>query len=103
MRFSQDVPQDLQIERLVGDEPLEAAIFIFERLQTPRIADLQIAVLLFPVIQRRPRDAVAADQLGRLAAAGVLLQNRDDLLGVNRVVCIRPPVDLKSTLCGPIV
>ena len=56
-------------------------MLIFERLHASRIADLQIPVLLFPVIERRARDAVAADPLRGRSARSVLLQNRDDLLG----------------------
>jgi hypothetical protein len=82
--FPKAALQDLDNEPLAGDKPFELAIFIFKRHQAPRIADLRIAVLPFPVIQSRSRDAVAADRLGWLSAGRVLPQSRDDLLVVNR-------------------
>lgn len=66
---------------MIGDEPFQPAILLLERFQLPRVAHFEIAIALLPALERRARDPMAADQIGRMATCRVLLQDRNDLLG----------------------
>ncbi len=49
---SQDVLEDLQIERLIRDEALEATMLFVEHSQPLGFVHLEIAVALLPVVER---------------------------------------------------
>ena len=67
------------MQRLVGDNPFQSPILIFERAHLGDVADFHAAELGFPLVERRLADAVpAADVLGRLAAL-LLFEDADDL------------------------
>ena len=91
--FSQEVFHDLQIERLVRDEPLELPILFLERLEALGLGPLQPAVLLLPAIERLLRHAVPPHEVRHLGAGVPLLEHGDDLL-------IRKPTLPHSPLGG---
>src|SRR5207302_9412751 len=49
--FSEEVLQDLVVEGLLGDQPLEPGVFLFQRLEPRRLAALQPAVLALPAVE----------------------------------------------------
>ena len=77
--FPQQVLDDLQIERLLCDQPLELAILFLERLETFRLARLQAAVFLLPAIERLLGHPVLSNQVDHLRPRVPLVQHRDDL------------------------
>src|SRR5690606_7685104 len=79
-RFSQDVLQHLEIQRLIRDDPLQASVLGLELLQPLCIRDVHAAELPLPAIEGLARDVVPAEQLGHFCARLVLLEDRDDLL-----------------------
>lgn len=79
--MSQHVFQDLQIERLVGHGALEARILLLQGLHAIGGAHLGVAEASLSGVERLAGHTVAAHQLGRRGTGGMLLQERDDLLG----------------------
>src|SRR5690349_17576115 len=77
--FSQEVLEDLQVERLIRDDALQPPVLVFEGAQSLGLVDLQPAVLAAPFVKRLPRDPVAPNQLSGLRAGCALLQDGDDL------------------------
>jgi hypothetical protein len=50
--FSQRLRERVLVEREVGDQPLQAAVFVLERPQLPQLADAQMGVILLPDVER---------------------------------------------------
>src|SRR5512138_1650494 len=77
---SQDVFQRLEVEGLVGDDPLELAILVLELLEPLRARDLHAAVLALPGVQCLAAHTQSAAQLAHVRARFRLLDRRDLLL-----------------------
>src|SRR5690606_28943126 len=77
---SQEVLQDLEVQRLVGHDALEPSVFILQLLETARLGDIHAAVLRAPAVERVLADAVPAAELARPRAGFRLGQNGNDLL-----------------------
>jgi hypothetical protein len=71
----------MEIKRFIGEQAIEARIFVLGRAQSLRIAHLQIPVHVLPEIASRPTEAVATRKLRPARLRGVLLQDGDHQLG----------------------
>jgi hypothetical protein len=60
--------QDLDTERLVGSEPLQAAALLFQLLQTLRIEQLHASVLRLPAVDDLFAVAVLAGKIRVLSS-----------------------------------
>jgi hypothetical protein len=89
--FCQQILQDLDVQRLVGHHALQAPVLIFQGTEPLRLVDFQTAILAAPLVEGLARDPVAANLLAGLRARRALLQDRDDLSSVNRLLRIDPP------------
>jgi hypothetical protein len=69
----------LEIERLVGDDPLQPAILVLEALESMELGAVHTAALPLPAIQRVEGSAVPANHLIRGDIPGVRFQDRSDL------------------------
>src|SRR5690606_27547448 len=77
---SQDIFQRLEVEGLVGDDPLQLAVLVLELLEPLRVRNLHAAVLPLPGIQGLPAHAEPAAQLAHVRACLRLLDRSDLLL-----------------------
>ena len=85
---------------MISDESFEPAIFVLQRLQALRIADLEVAVRLLPVVHRRPRETVAPDEVAGSALAAGACRIAMIWSVVKRDVFTRPPVDATVDYVG---
>lgn len=67
-------------QRQIREHALQPSILSLEFLQSPKLRDIQAAVLRLPVVERRFADTVLANQFCDFHAGFRLLQDRDDLL-----------------------
>src|SRR5690606_14793578 len=77
---SQDIFQRLEVEGLVGDDPLQLAVLVLELLEPLRVRNLHAAVLPLPGIQGLSAHAEPAAQLAHVRACLRLLDRSDLLL-----------------------
>src|SRR5690606_18732809 len=77
---SQDIFQRLEVEGLVGDDPLQLAVLVLELLEPLRVRNLHAAVLPLPGIQGLSAHAEQAAQLAHVRACLRLLDRSDLLL-----------------------
>jgi hypothetical protein len=54
--FSQGLRQHVFVEREIGDEPFQPAVFFFQRPEPPQFAHPQMGVLLLPGVERGVTD-----------------------------------------------
>jgi len=71
----------LEIERLVGHDPLQSPVLLLELLEPPSVRDLHPAVLPLPAMKRVVADSSPPAELTDLGSGLVLLQQPYDLLG----------------------
>ena len=69
----------IDVQRLVGNDPLQAAIFVLERSHLRDVADVHTAKLRFPLVESRATNAEFTADIGGLGAGLRLLDRRDDL------------------------
>ena len=69
----------IDVQRLVGNDPLQAAIFVLKRSHLRDVADVHTAKLRFPLVERRATNAEFTADIGGLGAGLRLLDRRDDL------------------------
>src|SRR5579871_5266410 len=74
--------QHVLIQAQIGDELLQSVIFLTQRSQFLSVLNFHAAILRFPGVDRVLRDPHLPRHLGHTAARFNLLQNPDDLLGV---------------------
>src|SRR5690554_710511 len=77
---SQEVLEHLEVQRLIGNNALEASVFILELLETACLGGVHATVLLAPAVERVRADAMPAAQLTRLCTGIRFRQDGDDLL-----------------------
>src|SRR5690606_12460137 len=75
-----DIFQRLEVEGLVGDDPLQLAVLVLELLEPLRVRNLHAAVLPLPGIQGLSAHAEPAAQLAHVRACLRLLDRSDLLL-----------------------
>src|SRR5690606_21740775 len=78
--FSQELVQHLDVERLVSDDALEAAVLLLQLPQSLRLARLHAAVLPLPAVERGRGDAMLTTQIIDRGAGVCLAENSYDLL-----------------------
>src|SRR4051794_9043441 len=88
--FCQHLAQRRRVQHLLRQQLLEPAVLLLERLQAPRLRDLEPAVLRAPGVERRITDAVPPADLGPRQPRLVLLQHADDLLLAEPALAHRP-------------
>ena len=74
--FCQEILEHLVIERLLGDQPLQAGVLRLQGFQPVDVRPGHPAVFLFPAIDRLLTDAVPAADLGDAGTGLMLLQDR---------------------------
>jgi hypothetical protein len=67
------------VEGQVGYDALETSVFIFQRFESPRLANFQPAILAFPLVESAFTHAVFAAYLDDTATCFGLLEDADDL------------------------
>jgi hypothetical protein len=72
--FSDNLLQDVPIERQVGDQLLQLRVLVAQRSELPHLGDAQPRKLLFPAIERLLADSQPPTDLGDLLAALDLVQ-----------------------------
>jgi hypothetical protein len=77
--FSDDLLEDVAIEREVGDDLFQFAVFMAQRPQLAQLRQAESGKLLFPAVERLLADAEAATDFGDFLAALDLVQGVDDL------------------------
>src|SRR5690606_12796399 len=70
---SQDIFQRLEVEGLVGDDPLQLAVLVLELLEPLRVRNLHAAVLPLPGLQGLSDHAEPAEKLAHVRACPRLL------------------------------
>src|SRR6185437_8068393 len=75
-----EILQHRDVEHRLGQQLLQLAVLVFERLQLARIRHVHPAELRLPFEEGRAADAMLAEQIGRLHPGLVLAQNPNDLL-----------------------
>lgn len=55
--------QDVDVQRLIGDDPFEPAVLVVERFDFCNVADFEATELRFPAVKRRWADAVLSANL----------------------------------------
>src|SRR5690242_707933 len=78
--FCETLPQDLLVQREIGDEASEFAIFLAQEFELAQLTHAEAEVFLFPAIERRLGDFHLPADLGDGGAAFGLRQRVDDLL-----------------------
>ena len=66
--FSDNLLQDLAIERQVGDDRLQLGVFVAQRAELAELLQSEPSELLFPAVERVFADAEAATDLGDFLA-----------------------------------
>src|SRR5690554_4311843 len=77
---SQEVLQDLEIQRLVRHDALQPPVLVLQLLEPACLRDLHAAVLPAPAVERVRADPMPPAQLPRLCPGIGFRQNSDDLL-----------------------
>lgn len=78
--FSEQVYRSGMVQHGDGEELLQPAVLILERLQPLRLADIHTAILGLPFVDDRIADTLLAAQVGHGTPGLVLFQNADDLV-----------------------
>ncbi len=71
--------EDIDVERLIGDDAFEATILVLKRLHLRDVADFHAPKLRFPVVKRSGADAVLSAEILSCDAGFVLFEDADDL------------------------
>ena len=74
-----DQLQGVDVERLIGDDALQAAILVLERTHFRDVADFHAAELRLPFVKRGTADSKLAADIAGLRAGVGLLNGSDDL------------------------
>jgi hypothetical protein len=69
----------IDVQRLVGNNPLQATIFVLKRSHLRDVADVHATKLRFPLVESRATNAEFTTDIGGLGAGLRLLDRRDDL------------------------
>src|SRR5262249_11442365 len=92
--FSERLAQRRHVEHCLGQQFLQLAVFLLDRLQLASVGYLHAAVLRTPSVERRAADPVLTTQLGSRHARLMLLQRVDNLLLAEPSLAHRPsPLD----------
>ena len=76
---SEQLLEDLVVQRLLGAQPREAGVLLLHRLQPPNLAPLEPAALMFPAAEGLRGDPVASAQRAQLLPSLLLLRDCDEL------------------------
>jgi hypothetical protein len=72
--FSDDLLKDVAIERQVGDDALQLAVFVAQRSQLAQLGEPKTGELLLPAVERIFTDAEPATDFGDFLAAFDLVE-----------------------------
>lgn len=73
-------PNEASIRRLIGHEPFQSVVLLFQLLQTSGLGDLHATELGSPFVEGGIRDAMLAAQVDHRDAGFSLFQDGNDLL-----------------------